>query len=544
VNESTGFFTPEAFQQRHNVLLSLLMSSRTKKVVHDAKRVMRQFQGSKLSLANFDDIMVQSYVLNCGLHPHDLDALLEVHFPTANFLTLKSVTGSGKKKLALCDPRIVSEAAVFASSRVIAIKTIWNKLSKQLTSVASTQLLQLYETIERPLVSVLRGMEHHGVLISREDLEVLQRRYAEAIVKKAHEVQESCGAFDINIQSPSQIQRKLRELGLLDESVTSTDAKVLEQLGTHHPFPRKLLEYRALVKIQGTYVEGLLPHINPSTGRIHTTFQNALTNTGRLSSVHPNLQNIPVRTEEGREIRRCFMAPERWKLLSCDYSQVELRILAHISQDKVLQDAFRNNKDVHSITASQVFKVPESSVTKDLRRKAKAINFGIVYGMTEVGLSAQLDVSREEAAQYIRDYKNTYPGITEYMTQMQSHCSQHGYVSTMLGRRCHIPAIHDKRNRGMYNFALRAAINSPIQGTSADITKLAMLEVDRMFRSKQVRSRMILQIHDELMFECPDEEVDAVWPIIRQCMEGVGDRLQFSVPLTVGQSVSQRWEDK
>ncbi|KAF0852542.1 mitochondrial A-family DNA polymerase [Andalucia godoyi] len=545
------FLSDSNLAERIGTLKRILAIPTLKKVLCDSKRAMMNLDRYKLALQDFDDLMVKSYVLHCGQKfSHTFSGLMEHYFDASaqeSLLLEKEVVGSGRKKKSLLDSSLVSETGEFAMQRCVFVKELWQKIDAAFAQEASSKLATMYTNLELPLVEVLRSMERIGVLIDQDMLLSLRDQYSKKIEGIQSDIAEACGGEAINLNSPKQVAEMLDKLELFDGTgKMCTDAEALEGMAkrTGHPFPSKLLEFRAASKILGTYVEGLLHRIHPQTGRIHTTFQNALTTTGRLSSVDPNVQNIPVRTPEGREIRRCFLAPDGCKLVSFDYSQVELRILAHISQDAVLQDAYASGKDVHSITASQVFKVPLEQVSKEERRKAKAINFGIVYGMTAHGLSAQLGVTFEEAEQYIEQYKSTYPGINGYMQRSRDFCRKNGYVETLFGRRCHIPDIFEKRKRHMYEFALRAAINSPIQGTSADITKFAMLEIYRRFQKEKVQSRMILQIHDELMFEVPDAEMDKVKPIITQIMEGVGEPIGFSVPLTVGFSSSQRWEEK
>jgi len=322
------------------------------------------------------------------------------------------------------------------------------------------------------------------------------------------------------------------------------NAEVLEKLSSEgHNIAKYILEYRALTKLYSTYIHGLIQHINPYTKRIHTTFQNALTVTGRLSSTSPNIQNIPARTKEGKQIRRCFIAPsEDYIIMKVDYSQVELRILAHIANINQLKDAFRNDKDVHSITASQVFKIPVEQIDKATRNKAKAINFGIIYGMSEFGLAKRIGVTTEEAKTFIEKYFQQYPGIKQYMTRTIEFCRKHGYVNTLYHRRCWIPGINEE-TRTKTSFAERTSINTPIQGTSADITKIAMNSLHKAFLEKGLKTRMIIQVHDEIVFEVPKDEVEIVQPLIKELMEGAcfKNDTKFSVPLTVEATIDNKW---
>lgn len=495
----------------------------------------------------------------------------------------RDVLGTGRKKKSLLWLEMAPKVALLAAQRALTVKALFFELSQAFFDEPS--LYQFYQTVEKPLIRTLLDMETTGIFVDRRQLEALltekeaqARDLSERILKLSGKTAEQ-----FNINSTLDLSRILYEEmglkpppkslmskkgndrtavsvapaeplhategGVLDagpsEERHATNASALQLLAKDHELPRLVLEYRAVSKILSTYVRGLLERIDPRDGRIHTHFQNALTATGRLSSVEPNLQNIPIRTEEGRRVRSVFCAQPGYSLLSCDYSQVELRILAHVSRDTTLRDAFLNDKDVHAITASQVFGVALDKVDKDLRRKAKAINFGIVYGMTAIGLSKQLSVTTRDAEKYIASYKKQYPGIVEYMEEMQWRCKKYHYVETLFGRRCYIPAITSS-NRPLYNFALRAAINTPIQGSSADITKMAMNRIRQQFRSSPSLGvvRMLLQVHDELIFEVPDAIVEDVWPVVKEAMEGVGADIGFSIPLTVGRAVSKNWDDK
>ena len=318
----------------------------------------------------------------------------------------------------------------------------------------------------------------------------------------------------------------------------STNAEVLERLKGQHPILDVILDYRQLAKLKSTYVDGLTKVI-AEDGRIHTSFQNTVTATGRLSSTEPNLQNIPVRTELGAELRKMFVAPKGWKLVDADYSQIELRLLAHISDDKVMQDAFRTGEDIHTVTASQVFGVPPEAVTHEMRRRAKAVNFGIVYGISDFSLSQDIGVPRYEAKEYMQRYFEKYSGVHQYMTDIVERAKADGFVSTLMGRRRWLPELKSS-NFNLRSFGERVALNMPIQGTAADLMKLAMIRVDRRLRAEGLEARLVLQVHDELIVECPDGEVERVKMLLTQEMEGVAD---LSVPLNADSAAGQSWAE-
>jgi DNA polymerase-1 len=386
-------------------------------------------------------------------------------------------------------------------------------------------------------------MEQIGVRVDAVRLKELSNEFSARLDVLAQAIWKEAG-YEFNIGSPKQLADVLfGSMGLtLDKPFksgkVSTSSEVLEELEEKgHPIAKSLLEWRQLSKLKSTYTDALPGQINKRTGRVHTTFGVASTTTGRLSSSDPNLQNIPIKSEEGKKIRSAFVAEQGYKLLSADYSQIELRLLAHMANIPMLKQAFAEKKDIHAITASQIFGIPIEEVDAATRRKAKAINFGIIYGISAFGLAKQLSISRSNASQYIQAYFREYPGIEHYMEQTKEFARNKGYVETLLGRRCYIKTIKDS-NAAIRNFAERAAINAPLQGTAADVIKTAMVKLDEIFKRQRLRTRMILQVHDELLFEIPINEIEIVPVIIKNTMENV---ISLEVPLTVDIGVGENW---
>ncbi len=405
------------------------------------------------------------------------------------------------------------------------------------------KLLELLYTVEQPLLFVLARMETRGVLIDP----VLLEKQGKRLKERCELLQASAFVLageTFNLNSPKQLQTILYEklkLPIVQKTPTgqpSTAESVLQELALHYELPTLILEFRSLSKLKSTYTDSLPKQIHPKTGRIHTSYHQTVTSTGRLSSSDPNLQNIPIRTAEGRQIREAFIAPPGKVLLSADYSQIELRIMAHLSQDLGLVRAFREGLDVHQATASELFEVPLASVTAEQRRQAKTINFGLIYGMSAFGLAKNLGIERGLAAQYMIHYFEKYPGVKDFMERMRAQALEQGYVETLLGRRLYVPDIR-ARNMALRRAAERAAINAPMQGTAADLIKLAMIRVDAWVEAEHSSLAMILQVHDELVFEVPDSEVEQVIPVIRRCMQGA---LSLSVPLVVDIGVGPNWD--
>ena len=417
------------------------------------------------------------------------------------------------------------------------------QLDAKLRPLLDTSLANVYETIDLPLLGVLHRMEKLGIRIDHQQLGALSTRMDAEIARLSSEIFEISGR-QFNINSPQQLGKVLFEEMALPppkmgrgSKAVSTAADVLEELSAEHPIAGKVLEYRQVAKLKGTYADALPALLDPETGRLHTTFNQTGAATGRLSSNNPNLQNIPIRTELGREIRAAFVPREGWKLIVADYSQIELRLLAHMSRDAVLMDAFRNGEDIHTRTAAEVFGVPPLMVTAEQRRNAKAVNFGIVYGQTPFGLAQSIGVDRKEAELYIRAYFTRYAGVRRWLDATIAEVRRTGVAKTIHGRQRPIPDM-DSRNPNARGFAERTAVNTPLQGTAADLIKIAMIRIDKKLEGFQ--ARMLLQVHDELVFEAPPEEVDQLKALVKAEMEGV-ERLE--VPLVVDVGVGANWRD-
>ncbi|MBW2660155.1 MAG: DNA polymerase I, partial [Deltaproteobacteria bacterium] len=424
----------------------------------------------------------------------------------------------------------IDAAGIYSCEDVYGALLLWQEFREIL---AEKQLTELFNTVEMPIVSILSEMEIAGICVDDTVLQSLSEEFSGKLGLLEKEIHTLAGQ-EFNINSPKQLGKILfddLELphGRKTKTGYSTDVKVLERLAGKHPLPAKVLQYRTLAKLQSTYVEKLSQLKDPVTGRIHTSFNQAVTATGRLSSSDPNLQNIPIRTEDGNRIRGAFVPGEGLVFLSADYSQIDLRVLAHYSKDKALTDAFLAGDDIHARTAAEIFGISPLLVTSDMRRVAKSINFGIVYGMSSFGLANQLEISRKEAQRFIDRYFRLYSGVEQFMTTIVGQAREDGYVTTLLNRRRSFPEIHAK-NRVRRELAERMAINTPIQGSAADIIKLAMIGCRKVIRETGLSAGMLLQIHDELVFELPESELEATRPVIRDAMENA---LELSVPLVV-----------
>ncbi|MFO0996862.1 MAG: DNA polymerase I [Alphaproteobacteria bacterium] len=494
-----------------------------------------------LAIAPVDDSMVLSYVLESGLHGHGMDELSRLHLGHET-IKYEDVTGTGKAQVTF--DKVGLEAARDYAAEDADVTLRLHQLLKP--RLVESQTVALYETMERRLIPVLVEMERAGIKVDVEVLNRLSEDFAGRIAALEQEIHSLAGR-SFNIGSPKQLGDVLfDELNLGEGKRSSktgaygTGADVLEDLAAAgHDLPARVLDWRQLTKLKSTYTDALVSQINPETGRVHTSYAMAVANTGRLSSTDPNLQNIPVRTEEGRKIRRAFVAERGMTLLSLDYSQIELRLLAHVADITALKDAFREGIDIHALTASQVFGEPVKGMSAETRRRAKAINFGIIYGISAFGLARQLGIPQGDAARYISAYFERYPGIRDYMDRMREFCRKHGYVSTLFGRRIHLPGINDK-NPARRGFAERQAINAPLQGAAADIIKRAMVRVPEAMRSHRLKGRMLLQVHDELLFEVPDSDVEKTTKVIARIME---DSAHLSVPLVVDAGSAQNWAD-
>jgi DNA polymerase-1 len=497
-----------------------------------------------ITLRNYDDAQLMSYALDAGRNAHGLDALAETWLGHAT-MTHGELTGSGKGKLSF-DQVEIDRATAYSAEDGDVILRLWRVLKPRLVAERMTAV---YETLERPLVSVLARMERRGISIDRQVLSRLSGEFAQTAARVEAEIQEIAGE-PVNVGSPKQIGDILfGKMGIPGGTKTktgawSTSAQILDDLAEQgHEFPKKILEWRQVSKLKSTYTDALPTYVHPQTHRVHTTYALAATTTGRLSSNEPNLQNIPVRTEDGRKIRRAFIASPGHKLVSADYSQIELRLLAEIADIAVLKRAFRDGLDIHAMTASEMFGVPVKDMPGEVRRRAKAINFGIIYGISAFGLANQLGIAREEASAYIKKYFERFPGIRAYMDATRDFCRAHGYVETLFGRKCHYPDIRAS-NASIRAFNERAAINARLQGTAADIIRRAMIRMENALAEKKLSAQMLLQVHDELIFEVPENEVAATLPVVQHVMQDAPfPAVLLSVPLHVDARAADNWDE-
>jgi DNA polymerase I len=525
-------------------LKPLLESAGILKIGFNIKFTAVMLAQAGITLRNYDDVQLMSYALDAGRGSHGLDSLAERWFGHAT-LTFGELTGSGKNKLSF-DQVAIDKATAYSAEDADVILRLWYLLKPRLIAERMTAV---YETLERPLVSVLARMERRGISIDRQVLSRLSGDFAQTAARVEAELQELAGE-PINVGSPKQIGDILfGKMGLPGGTKTktgawSTSAQVLDDLAEQgYDFPKKILEWRQVSKLKSTYTDALPTYVNPQTHRVHTTYALAATTTGRLSSNEPNLQNIPVRTEDGRKIRRAFIATRGHKLVSADYSQIELRLLAEIADIPVLKQAFRDGLDIHAMTASEMFGVPIKDMPSEVRRRAKAINFGIIYGISAFGLANQLGIAREEASAYIKKYFERFPGIRAYMDETREFCRKNGYVTTLFGRKCHYPDIKAS-NASIRSFNERAAINARLQGTAADIIRRAMTRVEDALAEKKLSAQMLLQVHDELIFEVPDDEVGATLPVVQHVMQDAPfPAVLLSVPLHVDARAATNWDE-
>ena len=497
-----------------------------------------------IEITSIEDTMLLSYTLDAGLNRHNLDILAEIHL-NHKTITYKDLVGTGKKQLNFSDVDL-EKATEYASEDADVTLRLYKILK---TRLDEEKLNKIYEYFEKPMVKLLSQLEINGIKIDEKYLKKLSKKFSERlkiIEKKIYTV----AGKEFNIGSPKQLgeiiynELKIAKLKKTKKGSLATNANVLEDLAlTGHKFPNLILEWRQVSKLKNTYSDALPEHINKKTKRVHTSFLLAATNTGRLASSDPNLQNIPIKSEDGKEIRKAFIAENKEILISADYNQIEMRILADIADVKELKKAFKNEEDIHSLTASQVFNVPLNKINEDLRRKAKAINFGIIYGITQYGLAKQISVSNQEALEFINSYFLKFPEIKEYMSSTIKTCRKSGYVSNIFGRKIHLRNINDK-NFSIRSFQERAAINAPIQGSAADIIRLAMIKIDNEIKSdKKMNTKMLLQIHDELIFECPIKDEKYVKKKIQELMVSVStsNYHMFSVPLKVTINSGNNW---
>ena len=510
------------------------------KIGHDIKFALHVLAREGLTVAPIDDTMVLCFVLEGSKPGHTLAdvALSQIeHTPMA----IEEVCGTGKSKVTFINAPLDKAAAYAAEAADVAYR-LYQRLKPRL---AADHLVRVYETMDRPLIPILRAMENEGILVDAMFLKTLSADFGKRIAEFETQIHKLAGE-QFNIGSPKQLGEILFERMALPggkkgkTGAYGTGADVLEELAAQgHDLPARVLDWRQLSKLKSTYTDALQEEINPKTGRVHTTFAATIAGTGRLSSVNPNLQNIPIRTEEGRKLRAAFVVPKGMKLLSADYSQIELRLIAHVADVKALKQAVRNGEDIHAATASQMFNTPIKGMDPQVRSRAKAINFGIIYGISGFGLAAQLGIPRNEAQAYINSYFEKFPEIRDYMERTKAEARKQGYVTTLFGRRCWIPYIGDK-NPAMRGFGERAAINAPIQGGAADIIKRAMIRVPAALKDAGLKTRMILQVHDELVFEAPAAEADQAEIIVRKVMEGAA---HLDIPLTVDVGAGPSWAE-
>jgi len=497
-----------------------------------------------LEVAPIEDTMLISYALDAGNNSHGMDKLSELHLGHET-ITFGQVAGTGKAQVSF-DKVALDKATDYAAEDADVTLRLWRVLKPRLAAEAKTTV---YETLERPLVAVLARMEARGIAIDRQILSRLSGDFAQSLARLEDEIYEIAGE-KFTIGSPKQLGDILfGKMGLEGAKKTATGqwatgAGVLEDLAEKgHPLPSKILEWRQLAKLKSTYTDSLPAYVNPQTQRVHTSYALAATTTGRLSSSEPNLQNIPIRTEAGRKIRTAFIPEKGYKLVSADYSQIELRLLAHIAEIPQLRQAFADGVDIHAMTASEMFGVPVQGMPSEVRRRAKAINFGIIYGISAFGLANQLGIGREEASAYIRKYFERFPGIRDYMDQTKTFVRANGHVETIFGRVCHFPAVASK-NPSERAFVERQAINAPIQGSAADIIRRAMIRMEAALIAARLDVRMLLQVHDELVFEVPDAQVDAALPVITKVMvEAPHPAVQLRVPLQVEARAAGNWDE-
>ncbi|MDT7043135.1 DNA polymerase I [Candidatus Nitronereus thalassa] len=527
-----------------DILKPLLAEPSVLKIGHNLKYDIVVLRRYGITIKPIDDTMLMSYILDGGSHGHGMDELAQLHLGHTT-IKFKEVAGAGKSQITF-DLVPLDTALAYAAEDADITLQLHQMLKPRLLA---EQLVTPYETLERPLIPVLVDMECEGIKVDRENLELLSQDFANRQATLEQDIFQLTG-HEFNVGSPKQLGEVLYEEMKLEggqkgkSGAYSTGADVLEGLAAEgHELPAKVLAWRQLDKLKSTYSDALVEQINPRTGRVHTSYAMAAASTGRLSSTDPNLQNIPIRTEDGRKIRHAFVAKPGCTLLSLDYSQIELRLLAHIANIDVLKQAFHEGQDIHALTASQIFGVDAKALDPAMRRKAKAINFGIIYGISAFGLSRQLGITNEESAAYMKAYFERYPGIQEYMDRTKQFCREHGYVETLFGRRVHVPGIHE-RNAARRNFSERAAINAPIQGTAADILKRAMIRVPPGLAKHNLatKAKMLLTVHDELLFEVEEHAMNQTSDVVKKIMESASlPAVHISVPLTVDVGHGASW---
>ena len=526
------------------ILKPYLEDETIKKVGQNIKYDLKIFKKYGIHLKSFEDTMLLSYALDSGLNRHNLDILAKIHLDHEN-IKYKDVAGTGKSEVTFDQVKIIDSYRYACEDADVTLK-LYNIFKERLVK---EKCFHVYENLEIPLVDVLARMECQGIKIDKKILSQLSETFAKNLKVLEKKIYKIAGE-EFNIGSTKQLgdilYEKLKISGTkkTKKGNFATNVNVLEDLaGKGHEFPKLVLDWRQKSKLKNTYTDTLPEHIDPKTKRVHTSFLLAATTTGRLASSDPNLQNIPIKSKEGKEIRSAFVAESGYSIISADYSQIEMRVLAHVGDVKELKKAFRNNEDIHSITASQIFDCDIKKINEDMRRKAKAINFGIIYGISSYGLAKQISVSNPEAEQFLFSYFKKFPEIKDYMQETLKFCRKHGYVKTMFERKCHFPNINDK-NHTLKSFQERAAINAPIQGAAADIIRYAMINIDKKILEKKIKSKLLVQIHDELLFESKDNDVKKEITLIKNEMENAIDKdFNFSVPLIVDANSAKNWND-
>ena len=525
-------------------LKPLLEDPSIKKIGQNIKFDFIVFFKHGINMTSMEDTMLMSYVLDAGKNRHNMDTLSEIHL-NHKTISFKDLVGTGKKEINFSEVD-VEKAKDYAAEDADITFRLYKKFQK---SLKDEKMINIYEIFEKPLLKILAFMEIEGVKIDNKFLKSLSTKFEKKIVKIQNEVFK-ISKKKFNIASPKQLGEilyndlKIADLKKTKKGSFATSASVLEDLAFKgHKFPQLVLDWRQVSKLKNTYSDSLPEHINPNTQRVHTSFLLAATTTGRLASSDPNLQNIPIKSEDGKDIRKAFIAKKDHVLISADYNQIEMRILADLADVKGLKKAFKNNEDIHSLTASQIFNVDIKKVNQDQRRKAKAINFGIIYGISQYGLAKQINVTNHEAEEFLNSYFLKFPEIKIYMDRTIKFCRKSGFVNNIFGRRSHFININDK-NYNIRNFQERAAINAPIQGSAAEIMRLAMIRLNKKLSDqKNQNTKMLLQIHDELIFETPKEEAKRISKIIIDEMSSVvkSEQHSFSIPLTVDLNTGENW---
>ena len=536
-NEHGQYYFPGESVLQSDVFKRWAEDETKKKTVYDAKRVIVALRHRNIEVKGIDfDVFLASYILNPSESVEDVAAIVKVQ-NQAPLVSDETFYGKGVK-------RTIPEETELSAHLARKAKALLSLKKSMIEKLVEHEQDHLLMELELPLSIILADMEWQGVKVDVERLQSMGQEILARLRTIETKIFDLAGeAFNIN--SPKQLGNILfekLELPVLKKTKTgySTSADVLEKLEDKHEIVKEILHYRQLAKLQSTYIEGLLKVVDPKTNKVHTRFNQALTQTGRLSSTDPNLQNIPIRLEEGRKIRQAFIPSEKdWFIFAADYSQIELRVLAHIAEDKGLVEAFKAGMDIHTKTAMDVFHVTADEVTSNMRRQAKAVNFGIVYGISDYGLSQNLGITRKEAAEFIEKYFKSFPGVQDYMDASIQEARQKGYSTTLLQRRRYIPEI-TSRNFNIRSFAERTAMNTPIQGSAADIIKLAMINMSKRLKREGLKTRMLLQVHDELIFEVPPEELEILKIIVPEEMEHA---ITLNVPLKVDYNFGSTWFD-